>query len=63
MVEHCVFNQIQFTPTHLIAFLKITMLNLVEHCIFIKVQFNPTHLIAVSQTIKHTLVLIHLLNH
>jgi hypothetical protein len=52
MVEHCLYNKIQFTQTHLIVSLKITMLNMVEQC-FLKVSlFIPTHLIAISQIIE-----------
>jgi hypothetical protein len=57
-VEQCVFIKTQFTPTHLIAFLKITMVDLVEHCKFNKTQFTPTHLIAISQTIEQLLVVV-----
>jgi hypothetical protein len=52
MVGQYVFNQIQFTHTHLIVSLKITMLNMVGQCFLILNQFTPTHLIAISQIIE-----------
>jgi hypothetical protein len=55
-VEQCVFNQIQFTPSHLIASLKITLLNLVEQCVFNKIRFIQTHPIALLKTTELNLV-------
>jgi hypothetical protein len=52
VVEQCVFNNIQFTLTHLIASLKITMLNMVGLCFLKLTQLTLTHLIAISQKIE-----------
>jgi hypothetical protein len=58
VVEQFVFNKIQFTHTHPIAFLKITMLSMAEQCFLKLNQLILSHLIAISQTIEQIFVVV-----
>jgi hypothetical protein len=49
---------LRLIQTHPIAFLKITMLNMVEQCVFKLIQLTQTHLIAFLKIIEQIRVMV-----